>query len=64
MSLYSFTYTLHHVLLLKFTNFPFDRARTAQFSLAAANTPAAERIGINYEFYRGAASVYSFPIQG
>ncbi|HAA38396.1 MAG TPA: hypothetical protein DCE00_05940 [Firmicutes bacterium] len=67
MSLYSFTYTLHHVLLLKLiANFPFDRARTLHnfLFLAAANTPAAERIGINYEFYRGAASVYSFEIQG
>ncbi|HZK25151.1 MAG TPA: hypothetical protein VFC74_07160 [Oscillospiraceae bacterium] len=67
MKVYSFTYTLHHILLLKLiANFPFDRSRTLHnfLFLAAANTPAAERAGIRYDFYRGTVSVYSFDIQG
>lgn len=67
MSVYSFTYTLHHVLLLKLiANFPFDRSRTVHnfLFLAAASSPAAERAGIRYDFYRGTTGVYSFEIQG
>ena len=66
MSVYSFTYTLHHVLLLKLlATFPFDRARTIHnfLFLAAANCPAASRSGIRYEFYKSASGVHSFEVQ-
>lgn len=66
MSVYSFTYTLHHILLLKLlASFPFDRTRTIHnfLFLAAASTPAAQRVGIRYEFYKGSSGVHSFEIQ-
>ncbi|NLM45698.1 MAG: hypothetical protein GX200_02710 [Firmicutes bacterium] len=67
MNGYTFTYTLHHVLLLKLlAAFPFDRPRTLHnfLFLALANCPAAQRSGICYEFYKGVTGVHSFEIQG
>ncbi|HHX74275.1 MAG TPA: hypothetical protein GX699_05155 [Firmicutes bacterium] len=66
MNGYAFTYTLHHVLLLKLlAALPFDRVRTLHnfFFLALANCPAAQCSGIRYEFYKGATGVHSFEIQ-
>lgn len=66
MSVYSFTYTLHHVLLLKlFCTFHFDRPRTVHnfLFLASASSPAGERAGIRYDFYKCAVGVHSFEVQ-
>ncbi len=66
MSVYSFTYTLHHVLLLKLLcTFNFDRPRTIHnfLFLATVSCPPAERSCIRYDFYRGVAGVHSFEVQ-
>ncbi|MCW3491408.1 hypothetical protein [Dethiobacter alkaliphilus] len=66
MTVYSFTYTLHHVLVLKlFATFTFDRPRTLHnflFLATAASSPV-ERPGIRYDFYKGSSGVYSFEVQ-
>ena len=66
MNVYSFTYTLHHVLLLKLmSTFDFDRSRTLQnfIFLATVSSPVAERPGIRYDFYKGTAGVHSYEVQ-
>lgn len=66
MTVYSFTYTLHHVLLMKLlATFPFDRPRTIHnfFFLATASSPPGERPGIRYDFYKGSGGVHSFEVQ-
>ncbi|NLZ38306.1 MAG: hypothetical protein GX893_01685 [Firmicutes bacterium] len=66
MSIYPFTYTLHHILLLKLlAAFPFERARTLHnfLFLAVANSPPAQRVGIRYQFYKGTTGVHSFEIE-
>lgn len=67
MSVYSFTYTLHHVLLLKLlATFNFERPRTIHnfMFLATASSPLADRPGIRYDFYKGAGGAHSFELQG
>jgi len=67
LNVYSFTYTLHHVLMLKMlATFNFDRPRTLHnfLFLATASTPAGERPGIRYDFYKGTSGVHSFEVQG
>lgn len=67
MTVYSFTYTLHHVLILKlFATFPFERSRTLHnfLFLATASSVAGERPGIRYDFYKGTSGVHSFEVQG
>ncbi|MDW7652468.1 MAG: hypothetical protein SCK29_04530 [Bacillota bacterium] len=66
MTVYSFTYTLHHVLMLKLlSTFKFDRPRTVHnfLFLATASSPPGERPGIRYDFYKGSAGVHSFEVQ-
>lgn len=66
MTVYSFTYTLHHVLLLKLlSTFPFDLPRTVHnfLFLATVSSSLAERPGIRYDFYKGTAGVHSFEVQ-
>jgi hypothetical protein len=66
MTVYSFSYTLHHVLLLKLMcTFTFDRPRTVHnfLFLASASSPADQRSGIRYDFYKGTAGVHSFEVQ-
>jgi hypothetical protein len=66
MTVYSFTYTLHHVLLLKLlSTFNFDQPRTVHnfLFLATASSSVAERPGIRYDFYKGTAAVHSFEVQ-
>lgn len=67
MNVYSFTYTLHHVLLLKLlATFNFDRTRTIHnfLFLATASSSPDERPGIRYDFYKGTTGVHSFEVQG
>ncbi len=67
MNVYSFTYTLHHVLVLKLlATFNFDRLRTIHnfLFLAAASSNAGERLGIRCDFYKGVTGVHSFEVQG
>lgn len=66
MTVYSFTYTLHHVLILKLLSaFSFDRPKTLHnfLFMVAVNTPATERACIRYDFYKGTSSVHSFEVQ-
>jgi hypothetical protein len=66
MTVFSFTYTLHHVLLMKLMiTFAFDRPRTVHnfLFLAAASSPPEQRPGIRYDFYKGTAGVHSFEVQ-
>ncbi|MBS4021205.1 MAG: hypothetical protein KGZ79_02110 [Dethiobacter sp.] len=66
MSVYSFTYTLHHVLLLKLLSaFNFDRQRTMHnfLFLATASSQPSERSCIRYDFYKGTTGVHSFEVQ-
>lgn len=66
MAIYSFTYTLHHVLILKLlTSFDFDRPRTLHnfLFLVTAGIPASERACIRYDFYKGTSGAHSFEVQ-
>lgn len=66
MSIYTFTYTLHHILLLKLiATFSFERTRTLHnfLFLAVANSPPTQRMGINYQFYKVTMGVHSFEIE-
>lgn len=61
------TYSLQHILLLKLLAlFPFDKRRTIHnfLFLALAKVPANYRVGVSYDFYKGALGVHSFQIQG
>lgn len=67
MSVYSFTYTLHHILLIKLiATFPFDRVRTLHnfLFLAIVSSSPFQRPGIHYTFYKSNTGVHSFDIQG
>lgn len=62
----NFTCNPHHVLLLKLiSSLPFDHPRTLHnfLFLAVAGSPAVQRLGLNYEFYKGTAGVHSFEVQ-
>ncbi len=66
MSVYSFTYTLHHVLILKLLSaFNFERSRTMHnfLFLATVSSPPSERSCIRYDFYKGTTGVHSFELQ-
>lgn len=66
MVVYTFNYTLHHVLLLQLlATFNFDRSRTIHnfLFLATASSNTNERAAVHYDFYKGSAGVHSFEIQ-
>jgi hypothetical protein len=67
MKAYSFTYTLHHVLLLKLlSSFEFRSSRTVHnfLFLATVSCLPGERSLLRYDFYKGLAGVHSFEVQG
>jgi hypothetical protein len=66
MTVYSFTYTLQHILFLKLLSaFSFDRPKTMHnfLFLATASSPANERSNIRYDFFKGNCGVHSFEVQ-
>ena len=66
MSVYSITYTLHHILILKLlATFNFERPRTVHnfLFLATISSSLNERPCMRYDFYKGSTGVYSFEIQ-
>jgi len=67
MKVYSFTYTLHHVLLLKLlSSFEFTCARTLHnfLFLATASCLPGERSVLRYDFYKSNTGVHCFEVQG
>ncbi len=66
MKVYSFTYTLHHVMLLKLLSaFEFRCARTVHnfLFLATVSCQPGERSALRYDFYKSSGGVHSFEVQ-